>query len=824
LVNRRAFSKVLERQILWSPGRFIAILLIVLVGVAFSVGVRATCPDMKSTCDAYLDAANCQDIWIVSGIGFTPAEIERIRRMEGVDAVQGGYTFDALASSESEDEKAVRILSMPNSPSEGDINRPVLLSGRLPEGPGECVAEKGNFLSAPAKVGDRVRFSTAQGTWTLSVVGIAQSPLFISWERGANSLGDGTTACYFLVSEDMASRMYLPKIDWPDGFTTDRFYPEVHITLTGAQELDSFGRDYARLVKNAKGRLRSLAVELTGSDEYWFILDRDANAGIHGFASDAQRVGNVGKVFPVIFFLVAALVSLTSMTRLIDEQRVQIGTLKALGYARTKIVGQYVLYAAAATLGGGAVGAAIGFPVLPRMIYSMYGLMYSVGPLSSPIIARLAAQEILAALLCTMGATAAAGMRDLMESPAALMRPKAPKAGRRVLLERLPAIWKRLSFIQKVTVRNIFRYRKRLWMTLAGIAGCTALLVTGFGLNDSLRALTHSQFGEIYHYDFTCILYNSVEGKKADDRLSQFTALSGVESAALSYAQGVSISADKKGENELDATLIVPRNPEELSRYVSLKAGDRNLALPNSGAVLTRKASELMRVRAGDTIRITLGGRSVSVPVAAITEQYILHFVYLSPQAYRAAFGDTPAFNQVIARTRNTSDAFERELGKKILASGDVRTVLFTSSANKIWDDTMRNMSAIVTIIVVSAGLLAFIVVYTLTSINIMERTKELATIKVLGFRNGELAQYVFRENAILTILGIALGLGLGIFLHRWVILTAEVDVCMFGRSVRPASFLWSAALSLFFAFSVNLVMYPRLSRIDMVQAMKSVE
>ena len=373
------------REIRRSPGRFASIFLIVMLGSAFFAGMRAVRPDMEKTCDAYLDAQHCEDIGLVSAIGFTPVELERIARLPDVERVAGAYRFDAIMTpSGGKDTEGVpvAVLSMPNRPSDLDIDAPRLVEGRLPEKSGECLAETGRAGRRPSKVGDRIRLASKYGSMDFLVTGIAQSPLYVSFERGSNSLGSGTTGSYYLVLEDDAYALALPQIAWPEGFSTSRFYTDARITLKGAAALDSFGRDYATCVSRAKAEIRELAKSTLGFDRYWFISGRTDNAGIRGFSSDAERVGNLGMVFPVVFFLVAALVCLTAMTRLIEEKRGEIGVLKALGRDSRSIVALYFFYAAAATLSGGLIGTFIGFPVFPVLIYSMYRLMYDVGALA----------------------------------------------------------------------------------------------------------------------------------------------------------------------------------------------------------------------------------------------------------------------------------------------------------------------------------------------------------------------------------------------------------------------------------------------------------
>ena len=750
----------------------------------------------------------------------------------------------------------VVVLSLSDEPGEAGIDAPRLVEGRLPRRSGECLAEPGVANRKPAQIGDHIRLSTPYGTKEFLVTGIAQSPLFISYERGTNSLGSGTTLAYLFVTEDDAFALALPRITWPTGFKpgldAGRFYTEARITLKNTAALNTFGPEYGRHVDAARSEIQTLGTKSLGSDRYWTVSDRLQNRGIQGFQDDAERIGNLAKVFPSIFFLVAALVSLTAMTRLVEEKRGEVGTLMALGKTPAAIMGQYLWYAAAATFGGGIAGAAIGFPILPKLIYSMYRLMYYIGPLRVHYDISISTQAIMFAFLCTGGATAVAIQRELRSVPATLMRPRAPKPGKRILLERVPLIWNRLGFLRRITARNLFRYKSRLWMSIAGLAGCFGLLLTGFGMNDSLAALTERQFGEIYHYD-ALVLFSSTNLAQSRTTLDSIQATPGVDSAALLSIEGGTMRrAASKGHpgaspKQLEGYLVVFAESDGIGPFITLRDGKRPLALTDDGLILTRKAATLLGIHAGDAIELGINGRSAVFTVSGITDQYVMHFAYLSPVAYEKAFKKVPVYNEaalieargtaagaresnnrlgtdIRTNTRDPRQSSETELAGRLLEIPGVARVSLISADTKLWEDTMKNMRAIIAVIIIAAGLLTFIVIYTLTSINIVERTKELATIKVLGFREKEVAQYIYRENAILSCIGAAIGLVFGIFLHHEVVLTTEVDVCMFGRQISMASYAVTFLLFSAFSFLANMSMAGRIRRIDMVEAMKSVE
>lgn len=553
----------------------------------------------------------------------------------------------------------------------------------------------------------------------------------------------------------------------------------------------------------------------------WYVLDRETNPGYVSYSHDAERIDAIAVVFPVFFFLVAALVCLTTMTRMVEEQRTQIGTLKALGYSKWSIAGKYLIYALTASVIGSVIGCAVGFFLFPTVIFNAYLIMYTMPPLVIMFQPWLAVGTSLAAIFITTLAAFGACFGTLMDVPANLMRPKAPKLGKRIFLERIRPLWKHMSFTAKVTARNLFRYKKRFLMTVIGIGGCTALLLTGFGLKDSISDIVFKQYDDVSIYDMSVTLQDETDSEIPKSILEN----SQVEKALLVHDETGTVMGSSK---QMDAHLFIPRDKEELGDFIHMqhRIGGKKVAFTDDGAVLTEKLAKQMGLSVGDTFTLkNADGKKVEVKVSGITENYVYHYVYLSPTYYEELFGEAPTFKGVLVDTKEKLDeAGEEQLANTLIADESIQSVSFSSSLRNNFSDIIKSLNYVVWVLIICAGLLAFIVLYNLTNINVTERIREIATIKVLGFFDGEVSAYVFRESGILTGFGIVFGLVLGIFLHRFVIVKAEVDMVMFGRTIAPLSYILAAVLTVFFAVLVGLVIHRKLKKVSMVESLKSVE
>ena len=557
----------------------------------------------------------------------------------------------------------------------------------------------------------------------------------------------------------------------------------------------------------------------------WYVQDRSALPEYTGFGDNADRIRAIAKVFPILFFIVAALISLTTMTRMVEEQRTQIGTLKALGYGKLSIAGKYLNYALLATVGGSIFGVLFGEKVFPYIIVTAYKIMYTHVPdVVIPYNWEYGIMAAGAAILCTGLATLLACYKELASQPAVLMRPPAPKQGKRVFLERIPFIWKHLSFIWKSTIRNLIRYKKRFFMTVFGIGGCMALMIVGFGLRDSIFAIGKLQYGELQLYDGMVILNTDAEEEDRKEPAKYLSSEKEVSDIMEGYSKRVTIS---KGKEEQEVYLSVPSDLEKNKEFQVFRnrITKKEFELEKNSVILTEKAAQLLDVEKGDKIVLEdKDEKQAELQVTDICENYMEHYLYIPPETYREIYGEDMEPNTVYFKMKNFNEKGVKEIGENILDKRGALNVTYTYNIQGQLDDMLESLDIVIVVLIISAGLLAFVVLYNLNNINITERKRELATIKVLGFYDKEVSAYVLRENILLTIIGVVVGIALGSILHRFVIVTVEIDSVMFTRIIENISFVLSAALTCMFSFLVNAVMYFKLKKIDMVESLKSVE
>ena len=584
------------------------------------------------------------------------------------------------------------------------------------------------------------------------------------------------------------------------------------------QEAEEKIADGEEKIKDAKKQIKKIEKPTL------YILDRDSHQSFVEYEGCANSIDALAKIFPVFFFAVAALVCLTTMTRMVDEQRINIGTLKGLGYKTSQISKKYILYALIACLTGSILGLAIGFSVFPTVIFFAYGMMYSIENIvyvfSIPIAIGITS---LALIIITLSAYMAC-RKELKETPAILMRPKAPKSGKRILLERVPFIWNRFSFISKVTVRNIFRYKKRFLMTVLGIAGCTALILTGFGIKDSIEMILTGQYGTLFKYDMSLVIQSDMTDKQIYELRKNLSDIDEINKYEFfSYENG-----DIKVNNTTkEITIVVPENLKKMDKFIHLQ--DRKtqnpIELNNKGIVLTEKIARDLGVKAGDEIElINSDDKKAKIKVSHITENYISHYAYISPENYIKLFEKDLDFNRVIGILNNPSVKIEDKLSKKLFDIETVDGITFNTASKETFHNTIKNLNYVVLIMIISAGALAFVVLYNLTNVNISERIREIATIKVLGFYDKEVSAYIYRENIILTIIGTVVGLGLGTILHKFIMVTVEIQSMMFGRVIDISSYFIAAVLTIVLSLFVNLAMFYKLRNVKMVESLKSVD
>ena len=618
---------------------------------------------------------------------------------------------------------------------------------------------------------------------------------------------------------------------------------------SGEQELADGRSEYEQAAKEAEDRITDGQVKITDGEKQladakqkiadakaeikkienpkWYVQTReDALTEYQGYGDNADRMRSIGKVFPVLFFLVAALISLTTMTRMVEEQRVQIGTMKALGYGKAAIAGKYIGYALIATLGGSIFGVLVGEKILPFIIIYAYMILYKHLPaILVPYHMSYALQASGIAVACTLIATIASCYKELAAESAELMRPAAPKQGKRILLERIGIIWKHLNFTWKSTVRNLIRYKKRFFMTIFGIGGCMALMVVGFGLKDCIYEIVSLQYEKVQFYDAATYMSDDISEENRQqlhDYLDQNADIKETIEARMQKTDVKSASGKKT------LYLMVPSDNEKIEDFLSFHSRtnkDEVYSLKKDEVILTEKMASLLNVKVGDELTIEDEDRGdQTVTVGAICENYMSHYLYLSPEKYEELYGVPAEYNTIIYSVKDGKDDQIEKIGTKLLSMDGVLNVSYTSSIEGRLDDMLRSLNLVIVVLIVSAGMLAFVVLYNLNNINITERQRELATLKVLGFYDGEVASYVYRENILLTIIGSVVGMVLGNLLHRYIILTVEVEEAMFGRQIHWQSYLYSFLFTVAFSLFVNWVMFYKLKKIDMVESLKSVE
>lgn len=829
--------KNLLREIKRTFTKFLSIFAICALGVAFFAGIRATSPDMKEAGDRLYNTYNLSDISVISTSGLTADNIRDLESIEGIQAVRASLFVDAMARGTGEKEKNLRLYSMPiklkseyvplidlipdygiDTSPEYEMNGVEIVSGRMPLNDTETALDYTLEGSLVKQLGDEITLTTSGGTVTLRVVGFIRSPMYISmFERGTSSIGNGTSDGFAYASGNAISSLgtKLPVMS-----LLNTYYTRADIVISGKEGLSAYSDEYEALVNEVTDRIEDYASTQSGT---WYIQDRSGNPGYSDYSENTDRIAAVGDVFPLIFFIVAALVCLTTMTRMVEEQRIEMGTMKALGYGGWQIAMKYAVYAMSACISGGVVGAIIGFKLFPYVIMKGYSIMYYLGKLETPYRADIAFMAIAAMAVCTAAATFSACYASLKEVPATLMRPKAPKAGRRVLLEKIPFIWKKLSFTSKVTVRNLFRYKKRFFMSVIGIAGSGALLVTAFGLNDSIFGIIEKQFGDIWQMDVQAYVYEAMPLADMQELLGKNPANDDFDS--VMFCLDSQMECKNGGRSQNGVHLLGVESAESMAGRVSLHNGGTPVTLDDSGVVVTAKLAETLSIKVGDEINMRTGGEDHLMRVIGIADNYVYHYVYITAAYYETVFGKAMLYNGFMGNLKDgLTDETMDAMSTQLLSDSRMYTVRTIGSIYaSVWD-SLSILNYVVLVLILGSGMLTFVVMLNLTNINIGERMRELATLRVLGFYDKEMYDYIFRENNALSVIGAFVGLLFGKIMHLFVIRTCEVDMVMFVRSAKPLSYVYAFALTIVFSLIVNLLMRPKVRAIDMVESLKSAE
>lgn len=558
----------------------------------------------------------------------------------------------------------------------------------------------------------------------------------------------------------------------------------------------------------------------------WYVYDRDTLTEYSGYGENAERLGAIGRVFPVLFFLVAALISLTSMTRMVEEQRTAIGTMKALGYSKMSIAKKYLGYALIATAGGSVLGVLIGEKILPYIIVYAYGILYQhITHILVPYQWIYAWMAAAAAIVCTMAATFFACYKELVAQPAVLMRPPAPKNGQRVLLERIKFIWKHLSFTWKSCIRNLTRYKKRFFMTVFGIGGCMGLMLVGYGIKDSCYEIAELQFRDIQMYDGSVYLKEDISDETRQNLLDYMKDDSDIRHYMQTSMKNVTLV---NGKNKRDTYQVVFSESKDVKDYFDFhdRKSKEEYTLDDEGVIISEKTGKLLNAKAGDTIEIKdKENGNKKVKIAHICENYMGHYIFFTPSYYEKVYGENSEYNSIFfAGQKGDTQEDYNKIGEDILTQDGALSVSYMRDIEKQLDDMLKSLNLVIVVLIISAGMLAFVVLYNLNTVNITERQRELATLKVLGFYDLEVAEHVYRENVLLTFIGAAVGVVLGKFLHTFIIDTVEVDTAMFGRNINFSSYMYSLLFTILFSLIVNGIMYFKLKKIDMVESLKSIE
>ena len=861
-VIKKALLKDAFKEIKVSYKRFISILLMALLGVGFFAGLRATSPDMVNTIDEYFKAQNVYDIQVMSTLGLTDGDVEAIKNVENVESVYGTYSKDGLINLDDK-EVVSKILCVE------DINKPLLVEGSMPQNQNECVVEEDFLKNANKNIGDYIQIEPEKDENSsqeseeflkekeMKIVGTVKSPLYISRDRGTSKLGSGTVDYYIYVSKDninsdVYTEIYV-KLEDSQKYTTsssryekyvdetkqkieeikderqkaryDELIGEANSKIQEAEnELNTEKQNAEQQIKEAEGKIIDAKDEVAKIENpTWYILDRNQNSGYASFIQDTESIENLSMVFPIVFFAIAILVSLTSMTRMVEEERQEIGTLKALGYNKFHISLKYIIYSSLACIIGAIIGMNIGFQLLPRIVWDMYEMMYTMPSITVLYNYEYSTLGLFLIYICIVGATLYSILKELKDAPATLLRPKAPKLGKRVLLERITPIWKRLNFSQKVTIRNIFRYKKRFLMTIIGIFGCTSLILAGFGLKDSISKILPYQYEKIFNYDIQVSLKSALDNENRQELITNLKNNAQINEVVETYM--ISGTASKE-ENQEDIQIIIPQDNNELDKVIKLyDLKENKINLNEDGIVITDKLAQLINAKIGDTITVKDSNDvEKELKIVNIAENYISHYVYMSKSLYEKTYEENCIPNVLLIQDKELTKEQESDLSREIVEQNQVSTVTLTSTIMTTLDDTMNSLNYVVIILIVSAGLLAFVVLYNLSNVNISERIRELATIKVLGFYDKEVYSYINRETTLLTIIGIILGLGGGYLLNFYIIGTCEIDMLRFVKVIDPLSYLYAILITVAFTIIVNIFTYFALKKIDMIGSLKSVE
>ena len=815
----RSTVKMTWRSIRAFFGRYMALLLIVALSAGFFAGLKVTKDAMNHTGDIFLTEQKFYDFRMYSTLGFTGEDAEHFAGLSGVEAAEATNTMDALMFYHGSN-RPFTLYAMPEQ-----VNLPALIEGRMPKAENECLADDERFsaedIGTTISVSEENTDAVKEGlTYTeYTIVGLVDSPMYIGIDRGSTGIGSGVVYSY----------LYLPKENF-----SNEVYTEIDVLLAETAPLysdayDDLIEDYKQTMKKecedlAGERYEALLAEYGLTPEMGemfgitepqvYVLTRSENVGYMNFKNDTAIVSGIANVFPIFFIMIAMLVCMTTMTRMVDEERTQIGVLKALGYSNPAIMAKYMLYAGSATVLGWTLGFFLCTWGVPKIFWFAYNALYDFSPLKYLFSVPLAVITLVVSLVGILGSTWLSCKKELFSVPASLIRPRVAKNGKRVLFEYVTPIWKRLTFLQKITIRNLFRYKKRLIMMLIGIGCCAGLVVTAFGAGDSMKGISALQYDEVQRYDMEVAF---VPGEKeAVSKLLEET-----EEVKQSYPalyQRVELLAEDMVSG---VTMMSFDSADVSTEFWNLHCDDDMLSLPEKGEVLLNtKLAELLEVSVGDTVEIrTADMESGTVTVGAIFDNYIYNFCVIAPETYEEYFGAWEV-NTFLLKTDEDLDA----VAEMLTDAEEITSVSQLRTTGNMVESALSCLDYIILMVVLFSGALAFIVIYNLTNINLAERSREIATVEVLGFYPKETESYVLRENLMLSVIASFIGLPLGILFHRVVMDLILIELLQFPRVIEPKSYVLSVVCTVFFACVVNLFMKRQIAKIPMAESLKAVE
>lgn len=801
--------------------RFLSLICMAFLGVGFYAGIQSSSPDMLKTLDNFYDENNVYDISVISNVGLTEDDLLKLSKIKNVELAINIQEKDTYLEIE-ENNYVVKLIEY-NS----QMNNVYIKEGRLPKNNNEVSVDNALLENNNLKLGDSITIDGKK----YSIVGNVISPLYFSAERPNSNLGSGKVDYYIYVY---------------NGFLDLEAYSNIYITVKGAKKYLTNSDSYKKLINNVKKdidlikdkqqdiRYDELYSDIIETSEMygisidesnfikpkWYIYDRLDNTSYKELINASDNLKKIGNIFPIIFFAISVLVSLISMMRMIEEDRVENGTLKSLGYNSFHITLKYVIYSLLATTIGSSVGAIFGSYMIPSVIWNIYTKIFFIPKFIYLLKSDYNALGLWICILCICGTSVIVCIKNLREVPANLMRPKAPKSGKKILLERINFIWKKLKFSDKITIRNIFRYKSRVITTVLGIAGCTSLILAGFGLKDSIKDVTDFQFNNIIKYDkllMTNESINQIDIEKEllnDDKVENFTNVN---------TQNIKVLFN---DEEQEVTMITPDDFNSISKSISLIDLKTNNIIDNisdNSCIISEKTAKLLDIDVGDKISLLDNDNNkYDIKVSYIIKNYINQYLYINKNTYNNLFNNYK-INSVLISLKD-KDKNSKEFDKKYISNGYALTIVDNDDMKNSMNDMLGSIDSIVAILIIAAASLAFVVLYNLSNINISERKREIATLKVLGFYPSEVDKYINRETVLLTILGIVIGLLFGSYLSHFIISTCEPDYIMFDRHVYTLSYFYSLFITVIFTIIVTIVTHFNLKKINMVTSLKNVE